>query len=596
MPTRPLPNDPSLENLRKQSKSLRNAARSGAAEALASVREFHPRAEQVLGRFSLSDAQLVTARSYGFASWPKLKQHLAEIEPFVWDPPPAPDPASPVDVFIHLACLAYAGWHRSNPSKAMRLLADDPDLAHASVYTAAAVGEVNFVRAAIEREPSLVNERGGPFRWEPLLYACYSRLEPRDADRSTLEVARLLLSRGADPNAGFLWEGRYAFTALTGAFGRGEDWDNQPPHPECDTLARLLLDAGADPNDGQTLYNRHFREDDSHLRLLLAYGLGRRKGGPWLNRLTDENASPETMVVQQLCWAVVHDFRGRLELLVAHGADVNARCPRSGRTPYQEALRSDNRHAAEVLLSSGARRIGLDPLETFALACIAGRRDEVRALLTADPGLLDRLGEEGRIGMLNRAAEARRSDGIRLIVELGVDINGMIPGTGLARSVLHGAAGGGDVEMVNVLLGLGADPNLHDPAYHATPLGWALHGRQRAVIDRLLPLATIFDAVQADGTERVTALLREDPSLANARDAHGFHVVFYLHPEMTRLDETIQLLAGHGTDFDVTDPEGRTVVDRALARGSIDFANRLRQAGARTAAELKGKPARDAGA
>ena len=66
-------------------------------------------------RFSLADAQLVTARSYGFASWAKLKQHLAEIEPFVWNPPPLPDPESRVDVFLRLACLTYTGTHPSPP-------------------------------------------------------------------------------------------------------------------------------------------------------------------------------------------------------------------------------------------------------------------------------------------------------------------------------------------------------------------------------------------------------------------------------------------------------------------------------------------------
>jgi hypothetical protein len=87
MPTRPLPNDPSLEHLRKQAKRLRNAVRTGDAEALARVREFHPHANGAIARFSLADAQLVVARSYEFASWARLKQHLIEIEPFFWNPP-----------------------------------------------------------------------------------------------------------------------------------------------------------------------------------------------------------------------------------------------------------------------------------------------------------------------------------------------------------------------------------------------------------------------------------------------------------------------------------------------------------------------------
>ena len=69
------------------------------------------------------------------------------------------------------------------------------------------------IQAAFKRDPDLVNRKGGPLHWEPLLYACYSRVEAQ-AGRSTLDVARTLLARGANPNAGFLYDGPYPFTAL----------------------------------------------------------------------------------------------------------------------------------------------------------------------------------------------------------------------------------------------------------------------------------------------------------------------------------------------------------------------------------------------
>ena len=180
----------------------------------------------------------------------------------------------------------------------------------------------------------------------------------------------------------------------------------------------------------------------------------------------------------------------------------------------------------EYLVAQGATKIDLDPVEAFALACIGGRRDQVRDRLAKDPALLDKLGPYGRVDLIHRAVEANRPDGVRLIVELGVDVNGMIPNTGLSCSPLHTA---GRLEMVKLLLELGADPNLRDPSFHATPIAWANHGQQQHIVDYLMPLASIFDAVQCGGVERVAELLRQDPSLANSTDAGGNPLVFYLH-------------------------------------------------------------------
>ena len=535
--------------------------------------------------FSLGDAQLVTARSYGFASWAKLKEHLAVVQPFVWNPPEAAaDPRIPADVFIRLACLTYGEWHRSNPERARRLLEDHPEIPAASIYTAAAAGEIAVVRQAIEREPALVNVKGGTLAWEPLLYACYSRLDGISPKHSTLEVARLLLAHGADPNAGFLWGATYVFTALTGAFGEGEDNINQLPHPHRDSLARLLLDSGADPNDGQTLYNRHFRANDDHLTLLFSYGLGQDKGGPWFKRLGDRMHSPARLLVEELWSAAKNNRPERVKLLVGHGVDVNTPGLRTGRTPYEEARRAGNDAIADYLLQHGAKKIELNPVETFALACIAGRREEARARLAEDPTLLEKLGPFGRVDLIHRAVEAGQRDGVRLIAELGVDINGMVPNTGLSTSVLHAAAMGGRLEMVKLLLELGANLALRDPSYHATPIAWAAHGQQREVVEYLMPFATVFDAVQCDGVDRLAALLRQEPSLATSTDEEGNALVFYLHPELTRLEEMIQLLVAHGADLNVPSPAGKTLLDRSLARGWTDFADVLRRYGARTSA------------
>src|SRR4051794_5766968 len=83
MPVVPLPADPSLEQLRKFAKDIRDAARSGNPRAIAFLAEHHPDGrphDERVASVSLNAAQLAVARRHGFASWPKLKQHLELVD------------------------------------------------------------------------------------------------------------------------------------------------------------------------------------------------------------------------------------------------------------------------------------------------------------------------------------------------------------------------------------------------------------------------------------------------------------------------------------------------------------------------------------
>jgi ankyrin repeat protein len=70
-PTRRLPKQPSLEQLRKQAKDLLSQYRGGDPSAVAEVQQFERRPDPAT--FALNDAQRVLARAYGYESWPKLK-------------------------------------------------------------------------------------------------------------------------------------------------------------------------------------------------------------------------------------------------------------------------------------------------------------------------------------------------------------------------------------------------------------------------------------------------------------------------------------------------------------------------------------------
>jgi ankyrin repeat protein len=70
-PTRRLPPQPSIEQLRKQAKELLEQYRAGHPDAIAEVNRFERTPDPAV--FALSDAQRVLARAYGYESWPKLK-------------------------------------------------------------------------------------------------------------------------------------------------------------------------------------------------------------------------------------------------------------------------------------------------------------------------------------------------------------------------------------------------------------------------------------------------------------------------------------------------------------------------------------------
>jgi lysozyme family protein len=76
-PTRALPAGSSLEQLRKQARELLEAYRAGEVSAVAEVEKFERQPDPA--KLTLTDAQRVLARAYGFASWTKRTQHVRGV-------------------------------------------------------------------------------------------------------------------------------------------------------------------------------------------------------------------------------------------------------------------------------------------------------------------------------------------------------------------------------------------------------------------------------------------------------------------------------------------------------------------------------------
>ena len=487
MPPRGLPGNANLEQLKKGAKSFQRAVRAGDAGAAEVVREFHPRLSDAqpgspeLNGFTRTDAQLVVARQFGFSSWPKLKAHLELVARYARSPHEQPvggplaDDRAVVEEFLRLACLTYGDDDPDRWRAAQTLLQEHDWLARASIHTIAATGDLVAARDLLDRDPSHASLVGGPYAWEPLLYLTYSRV-PLGPGRSAVAVARLLLEHGADPNAGYLWEGLIPpFTALTGALGSGEG--ASPAHPDALALARLLLQAGADANDGQALYNRGWGPDpqEDWLELLFEFGLGTGDGGPWRRLLGERQDSPREMIEDLLMAAAGHGLTDRVRRLLAHGANPEGHGSKhpiyEGRSPVQEAALSGHMDVVSLLIDAGASWEH-DAVDELVATAMAGDHGAVKRLLATDTGLRQRAIERYP-DQLVRAAEQSSYEAVALLIELGFDVN--------ARSrtaPLHEAAMRGNLPVIKLLLDHGADPNIHDSGYDATPAGWAEHHGQ----------------------------------------------------------------------------------------------------------------------
>jgi Ankyrin repeat len=230
---RPLPANPNLDKQRKLAKALARDYWRGAEDAVDRVQVLHPK-PPAPDRFRLSDAQLVIARGYGFASWAQLKQKIDSLT------------KSPVELFkaaveagnadelhrlleahpelasrinepmfgfdapaVHVArsnlplldlLLAYGGdlntrtsWEKGgfgvleqvSPEEAAPLIARGAKI---DVWAAANLGMIAELQELMARDPALVHAKGGDGK-RPLHFA------------RTVDVAQLLLDQGAEIDA-----------------------------------------------------------------------------------------------------------------------------------------------------------------------------------------------------------------------------------------------------------------------------------------------------------------------------------------------------------------------------------------------------------
>jgi ankyrin repeat protein len=547
MEAKPLPARPSLEQYKKQAKELvkifravqsRKSSDSEAvqSEIIQRVKQ-HPRfgalseAEIARTKFPLADAQFVIALEHGFESWPKFAKQVEAVASASF----AASASDPVAAFIVAACVPRDSSHSSGTlDRAQAILAAHPAVANANIHTAATLGDPAGVRKFLALDADNATAKGGPHVWDALTHLCFSRYLRMDRARSDgfIAAARALLDAGASANTGWIepdhqpqpeWE-----SAIYGAAGIAQ-------HPE---LTRLLLERGADPNDGETPYHVVETYDNTVMKILVESG-----------RLNDTSLT--TLLLRKTDW---HDYDG-IKWLLEHGADPS-QTTHWGRTAFHHAVARDNgigiielmlEHGADPTLvaeranlrptdgpgltgvAMAARRgrgdvlesierrgipIELQGVERLVAACARNDSAKVQAIANEEPSLVRELLAQGG-KLLAEFAGVGNTDGVRQLLDLGVDVNA-ITEEGDAyfevaknSTALHSAAWRARHATVKFLIARGAAVD-------------ALDGKNRTALELAVRACVDSYWKQRRTPESVEALLKAGASVHGVEYPSGY--------------------------------------------------------------------------
>jgi ankyrin repeat protein len=459
-----LPSRPNLEQLKTQAKELLKSFMSADADTLRRIQASHPHfandpvSQMRDTKFSLSDAQLVVAREYGFDSWQKLKRHIESLLPETGEPmelfkkafhdddaalmrklferypqmrakvsEPVAAFDSPAITQVRsremLDVLLEAGADINAKSRWWAggfglLHGAQPDLAAyaiqrgaaVDVHAAARLGMAEKLRELVTADPSLVHARGGDGQ-TPLHFA------------STVRIAEFLLDNGADIDA------------------RDVDHESTPAQwmiRERQEVARCLVRRGC-------------RTD-----ILMASALGDLD---LIRRHLDADTNCIYMRVSNEYFPMIN--------------------PKSGGTIYQWTLgwHVSAHDVAKQFGHDEAFRLLMERSPTdvkFVAACWGADESTVKTLLAQNPGLAAGLSAAyGR--QVAHAARNNNLAAVRIMLAAGFPVNALGQH---GATPLHWAAFHGNVDMAREVLRYHPPLEQKDADFYGTPLGWAIHGSE----------------------------------------------------------------------------------------------------------------------
>jgi ankyrin repeat protein len=422
----PLPDNPNLDWLRKQSK-----------RRLDELRESQPDAK-------LSEAQFDLAKQYGFSSWRALKAHIDSLT------------------------------------------------TEGQIFAAARSGDVETLRAMLDRQPDLLHARLKPYEWSLLHVAAHG---------GWLAAVDLLLTRGLDVNVRESGDNTYAlhWAAAAGHLDvvqrlveAGGDVIGHGDDHELEVIGWATCWDGADDAAHRAVADVLVSHGAKH-HIFSAIALG---FGDEVRRIVAAN--PSALNARQsrnenhrtpLHFAVIRDRQDMIALLLELGADplvvdgdgqpVAAYVSQPG-TDRVVLERIRAMTLAELLSAArGHRTARSSPTDLIAVLGL-GDWQTAEQLVTQNAALLEPAG-----GVLHLMSKRGALEAVQWLLAHGADPNGMWPHWDADVTALHLAAREGHADIVRVLLAAGADPTIRDSKHDSDPAGWAMYFEQPHIVELL---------------------------------------------------------------------------------------------------------------
>ena len=331
MPTKQLPAKANIDHLKYQAKDLLTTLAARDPQGAQRIREFHPQRHKATDAFifgaklTLSDAQLVIAREYGFPNWVRLRKHIEKST---------------------AADSLNVPHHERIEDSAFRRAVDLLD-----------AGDAEGLRAYLNDHPGIVHQRvvfeGGNYFGNPALleFVAENPIRHGTLPANIVSVAKVIIEAGARTDRSMLNE-----TLGLVCSGRvPRECGVQLP------LIDLLCDSGADPNTGvpPALVHGEFDAMNELIRrgasinLAVAAASGQTEAARRsLGASTDEDRHRALALAAQF---------GHIEivrLLINAGEDPNRYNPvgyHSHSTPLHQAALAGHIEIVRLLVERGAR-------------------------------------------------------------------------------------------------------------------------------------------------------------------------------------------------------------------------------------------------